>query len=54
MQFVSITDGENGAWACHVFLSADPGKAESATANVTTLGNQFHHFLSFYHSESFT
>jgi len=37
IEFVSITDGENGAWACHVFLSADPGKAESATANVTTL-----------------
>jgi len=38
IEFMSITEAENGAWACHVFLKADQaGKAESATANVTTL-----------------
>jgi len=43
---MSITEAENGAWACHVFLKADQaGKAESATANVTTLGNNLNHFI---------
>jgi len=37
IEFMTITEAENAAVTCHVFLVGQSDKAESATANVTTL-----------------
>ena len=45
---MTITEAENAAVTCHVFLVGQSDKAESATANVTTLGKIFNLLLTYF------